>query len=64
MRADARLRPQIFNRAARQAAPFNPPWVISYEQNIPIMVRTGIRTPISQALAEATDLYLASFRSH
>ncbi|MGB8908529.1 MAG: glycosyltransferase family 39 protein [Candidatus Cybelea sp.] len=35
-------------RTARVAARFNPPWVISYEQNIPIMVCTGIRTPISE----------------
>jgi hypothetical protein len=35
-------------RTARLAARFNPPWVISYEQNIPIMVCTGIRTPISE----------------
>jgi hypothetical protein len=34
-------------RTARLAARSNPPWVISYEQNIPIMVCTGIKTPIS-----------------
>ncbi len=34
-------------RSARLAARSNPPWVISYEQNIPIMVCTGIRTPLS-----------------
>ncbi|MEO6835800.1 MAG: glycosyltransferase family 39 protein [Candidatus Tumulicola sp.] len=30
-------------RGARLAARFNPPWVISYERNIPIMVCTGLR---------------------
>jgi hypothetical protein len=35
-------------RTSRQAARSDPPWVISYEQNIPIMVCTGIRTPIAQ----------------
>jgi hypothetical protein len=34
-------------RTARLAARSDPPWVISYEQNIPIMVCTGIKTPIS-----------------
>jgi hypothetical protein len=34
-------------RTARLAARFNPPWVISYEQNIPIMVCTGIKVPLS-----------------
>jgi hypothetical protein len=34
-------------RTSRIAARFNPPWVISYEQNIPIMVCTGIRTPLA-----------------
>jgi Dolichyl-phosphate-mannose-protein mannosyltransferase len=35
-------------RTSREAARFNPPWVISYEQNIPIMVCTGIRTPLAE----------------
>ena len=35
-------------RNARIAAHFNPPWVISYEQNIPISVCTGITEPIAQ----------------
>jgi hypothetical protein len=35
-------------RTSRQAARFDPPWVISYEQNIPIMVCTGIRTPLAE----------------
>ncbi len=35
-------------RTARLAARSNPPWVISYEQNIPIMVCTGIRVPLAQ----------------
>ncbi len=33
-------------RTARLVTRFNPPWVISYEQNIPIMLCTGIRTPL------------------
>jgi 4-amino-4-deoxy-L-arabinose transferase-like glycosyltransferase len=33
---------------ARLAARSNPPWVISYEQNIPIMVCTGIREPLAE----------------
>jgi hypothetical protein len=33
-------------RSERLAARFNAPWVISYEQNIPIMVCKGIRTPL------------------
>jgi hypothetical protein len=33
-------------RTARLAARSNPPWVISYERDIPIMVCTGIKTPI------------------
>jgi hypothetical protein len=39
--------PTLF-RSARVATYFNPPWVISYEQNIPISVCTGIRTPLVQ----------------
>ena len=39
--------PGLF-RVARLATRSNPPWVISYEQNIPISVCTGIRTPLSQ----------------
>jgi 4-amino-4-deoxy-L-arabinose transferase-like glycosyltransferase len=35
-------------RSARLVARFNPPWVISYEQNIPIMLCEGIRTPLPQ----------------
>ncbi len=35
-------------RTARLAATSNPPWVISFEQNVPIMVCTGIRTPLAQ----------------
>ncbi|HXO17822.1 MAG TPA: hypothetical protein VN909_06595, partial [Candidatus Dormibacteraeota bacterium] len=34
-------------RTSRLAMRLNQPWVISYEQNIPIMVCTGIRTPLS-----------------
>jgi hypothetical protein len=33
--------------SSRLAARFNPPWVISYEQNIPIMVCAGIRQPLA-----------------
>jgi 4-amino-4-deoxy-L-arabinose transferase-like glycosyltransferase len=33
--------------SGRLAARSNPPWVISYEQDVPIMVCTGIRTPLS-----------------
>jgi hypothetical protein len=33
--------------SSRLATRFNPPWVISYEQNIPIMVCTGIRRPLA-----------------
>jgi hypothetical protein len=39
-------------RTARLAARFNPPWVISYEQNIPIMVCTGIRKPLAELWPE------------
>ena len=34
-------------RSARLMTRLNAPWVISYEQNIPIMLCTGIRIPIS-----------------
>lgn len=34
-------------RTAQLVTRFNPPWVISYEQNIPIMLCTGIRQPLS-----------------
>jgi hypothetical protein len=39
--------PGLF-RNARVATHFNPPWVISYEQNIPIAVCTGITEPLAQ----------------
>jgi 4-amino-4-deoxy-L-arabinose transferase-like glycosyltransferase len=39
--------PGLF-RSARLVARSDPPWVISYEQNIPIMLCTGIRTPLTQ----------------
>jgi len=39
--------PGLF-RSAQVVARSNPPWVISYEQNIPIMLCTGIRTPLTQ----------------
>jgi Dolichyl-phosphate-mannose-protein mannosyltransferase len=32
---------------SRLVARFNQPWVISYEQNVPIMVCTGIRKPLA-----------------
>ena len=32
----------------RLAARSNPPWVISYEQDIPISVCTGITRPLAQ----------------
>ena len=35
-------------RNARVVTHFNPPWVISFEQNIPISVCTGITEPIAQ----------------
>ncbi|HMF28327.1 MAG TPA: glycosyltransferase family 39 protein [Candidatus Cybelea sp.] len=38
--------PSLF-RSARLATRFNPPWVISYEQDIPISVCTGITQPLS-----------------
>jgi 4-amino-4-deoxy-L-arabinose transferase-like glycosyltransferase len=38
--------PGLF-RHARLATRFNPPWVISYEQNIPISVCTGITQPLA-----------------
>ncbi len=38
--------PGLFS-TARLAARFDPPWVISYEQNVPIMICTGIRTPLT-----------------
>ncbi len=38
---------QQLYRGARLAARFNPPWVISYEQDIPIMVCTGIQKPLT-----------------
>jgi len=46
--------PGLF-RVARLAARSNPPWVISYEQNIPISVCTGIRMPLSQLWAKLRD---------
>ena len=46
--------PGLF-RVARLAARSNPPWVISYEQNIPISVCTGIRTPLSQLWPKLRD---------
>ncbi len=39
--------PGLF-RSARLVTRSDPPWVISYEQNIPIMLCTGIRTPLAQ----------------
>lgn len=39
--------PGLF-RNARLAARSNPPWVISYEQDIPISVCTGITRPLAQ----------------
>jgi 4-amino-4-deoxy-L-arabinose transferase-like glycosyltransferase len=39
--------PGLF-RSARLAAHFNAPWVISYEQNVPISVCTGIAEPLAQ----------------
>jgi len=39
--------PGLF-RNALLVARSDPPWVISYEQNIPIMLCTGIRTPLTQ----------------
>jgi 4-amino-4-deoxy-L-arabinose transferase-like glycosyltransferase len=46
--------PGLF-RVARLATRSNPPWVISYEQNIPISVCTGIRTPLSQLWPKLRD---------
>ncbi len=46
--------PGLF-RVARLAARSNPPWVISYEQNIPISVCTGIRMPLSQLWPKLRD---------
>lgn len=39
--------PGLF-RNARTATRFNPPWVISFEQNIPISVCSGITQPLAQ----------------
>ena len=39
--------PGLF-KSTRLAAYSNPPWVISYEQNIPISVCTGITQPLAQ----------------
>jgi 4-amino-4-deoxy-L-arabinose transferase-like glycosyltransferase len=39
--------PGLF-REARLVTRFNPPWVISYEQDIPISVCTGITKPLAQ----------------
>jgi hypothetical protein len=39
--------PGLF-RNARLVTRFNPPWVISYEQNIPISLCTGITQPLSR----------------
>jgi hypothetical protein len=39
--------PGLF-RSARTVATFNPPWVISYEQRIPISVCSGITQPLAQ----------------
>ncbi len=38
--------PGLF-RAARLVTRFNPPWVISYEQDIPISICTGITKPLA-----------------
>jgi 4-amino-4-deoxy-L-arabinose transferase-like glycosyltransferase len=38
--------PGLFH-SARLVTHFNPPWVISYEQNIPISLCSGIRTPLA-----------------
>jgi 4-amino-4-deoxy-L-arabinose transferase-like glycosyltransferase len=46
--------PGLF-RTARLAARSNPPWVISYEQNIPISVCTGIRTPLHELWPRLRD---------
>ena len=46
--------PGLF-RTARLAARSNPPWAISYEQNIPISVCTGIRTPLSRLWPKLRD---------
>jgi hypothetical protein len=34
-------------QTSRVATRFNPPWVISYEQDVPIMVCTGIKVPLA-----------------
>ena len=40
--------PGLFRSARVGTTHFNPPWVISYEQNIPISVCTGIAEPFAQ----------------
>ncbi len=35
-------------RSSRVAARFNAPWIMSYEQNIPIMVCRGLRVPLAK----------------
>jgi hypothetical protein len=42
-------------QTARLAARFNPPWVVSYEQDIPIMVCTGIKVPIATLWPKVKD---------
>jgi len=46
--------PGLF-RTARLAARSDPPWVISYEQSIPISLCTGIRTPLSALWPKLRD---------
>jgi hypothetical protein len=43
---DCGARDRLFS-VARQVTVFRSPWVISYEQEIPIMLCTGIRRPLS-----------------
>jgi hypothetical protein len=42
-------------QTSREAARFNPPWVVSGEQNIPIMLCTGIKTPLGEIWPKIRD---------
>jgi hypothetical protein len=47
--------PRHLYRSARLAARSNPPWVISYEQNIPIMVCVGLKKSLSTIWPQLKD---------
>jgi hypothetical protein len=44
-----------FFRSSVRAATFDAPWIMSYEQNIPIMICRGIRVPLAQIWPEMRE---------